>query len=86
MDRQSMRGFLAMIARDFPGEILRIREPAWRHLDSPLLTFLVQPRVVHLPLKAARVRRCDPQPSTCSDHRRRRQCEVDKRQIGAFYH
>jgi UbiD family decarboxylase len=42
VDRQSLRGFLAMVARDFPDEILRIREPVRTHLDITSLVFELQ--------------------------------------------
>ena len=32
VDTQSMRGFLAMVKRDFPDELVRIREPVRREL------------------------------------------------------
>ena len=38
-DNQSMRGFLEMVQRDYPGEILRIREPVSTHLDITSLVF-----------------------------------------------
>ncbi len=36
---QSLRGFLAMVERDHPGELLRIREPVRTHLDITSLVF-----------------------------------------------
>jgi len=33
VNKQSMRGFLAMVERDFPDEIVRIHEPVRRELD-----------------------------------------------------
>jgi 2,5-furandicarboxylate decarboxylase 1 len=39
MDRQSMRGFLAMVERDFPQEIVRIAEPVRRELDITATVF-----------------------------------------------
>jgi 2,5-furandicarboxylate decarboxylase 1 len=38
-DRQGLRGFLAMVERDYPDEILRIREPVRTHLDMTSLVF-----------------------------------------------
>src|SRR5262245_41522037 len=38
-DRQGLRGFLEMVERDFPDEILRIREPVRTHLDMTSLIF-----------------------------------------------
>src|SRR5262245_41772713 len=38
-DLQGLRGFLAMVERDFPDEILRIREPVRTHLDVTSLVF-----------------------------------------------
>src|SRR5262245_886081 len=38
-DRQGLRGFLAMVERGFPDEILRIREPVHTHLDMTSLVF-----------------------------------------------
>jgi 2,5-furandicarboxylate decarboxylase 1 len=38
-DHQGLRGFLAMVERDFPDEILRIREPVRTHLDVTSLVF-----------------------------------------------
>src|ERR1700693_4044771 len=37
--RQSLRGFLSMVERDFPEELLRIREPVRTHLDISSLVF-----------------------------------------------
>src|SRR4249920_160542 len=37
--RQSLRGFLAMVERDFPDELLRIRAPVRTHLDMTSLVF-----------------------------------------------
>ena len=37
--RQSLRGFLAMVERDFPEELLRIRVPVRSHLDITALVF-----------------------------------------------
>jgi 2,5-furandicarboxylate decarboxylase 1 len=37
--RQSLRGFLAMVERDFPEELLRIRGPVRTHLDITSLVF-----------------------------------------------
>jgi hypothetical protein len=39
VNKQSMRGFLAMVERDFPDEILRIREPVRRELDITSTVF-----------------------------------------------
>jgi UbiD family decarboxylase len=39
MDNQSMRGFLAMVERDHPAEMLRIREPVRRELDITSAVF-----------------------------------------------
>ncbi|MBI4194631.1 MAG: UbiD family decarboxylase [Betaproteobacteria bacterium] len=39
MNRQSLRGFLAMVERDFPEEILRIRNPVRADLDITSLVF-----------------------------------------------
>ncbi|MBV8428556.1 MAG: UbiD family decarboxylase, partial [Hyphomicrobiales bacterium] len=39
MDKQSMRGFVAMVERDFPNEIVRIREPVRRELDITSTVF-----------------------------------------------
>lgn len=39
LDSQSMRGFLAAVERDFPAEILRIREPVRTHLDITSIVF-----------------------------------------------
>ena len=39
MDPQSMRGFLAMVERDFPDEIVRVREPVRRELDITATVF-----------------------------------------------
>jgi 2,5-furandicarboxylate decarboxylase 1 len=38
-DDQGLRGFLAMVERDFPDELLRIREPVRTHLDITSLVF-----------------------------------------------
>jgi len=38
-DHQGLRGFLEMVERDFPDEILRIREPVRTHLDITSLVF-----------------------------------------------
>ena len=38
-DRQGLRGFLEMVERDFPDEILRIREPVRARLDITSLVF-----------------------------------------------
>src|SRR5512140_1754133 len=37
--RQSLRGFLGMVERDFPEELLRIREPVRTRLDITSLVF-----------------------------------------------
>ena len=37
--RQSLRGFLGMVERDFPEELLRIRAPVRTHLDITSLVF-----------------------------------------------
>ncbi|MBI3052689.1 MAG: UbiD family decarboxylase [Betaproteobacteria bacterium] len=37
--RQSLRGFLSMVERDFPEELLRIRAPVRTHLDITSLVF-----------------------------------------------
>ncbi|MBV9375850.1 MAG: UbiD family decarboxylase [Alphaproteobacteria bacterium] len=39
MDKQSMRGFLAMVERNFPDEIVRVREPVRRELDITSTVF-----------------------------------------------
>jgi 2,5-furandicarboxylate decarboxylase 1 len=39
VDRQSLRGFLEMVQREFPDEILRIRQPVRTHLDISSLVF-----------------------------------------------
>src|SRR6516165_9714030 len=39
VDKQSMRGFLAMVERDFPNELVRIREPVRRELDITATVF-----------------------------------------------
>ena len=39
LDRQSLRGFLQLVERDFPSEILRIREPVRTHLDITSIVF-----------------------------------------------
>ena len=39
VDDQSLRGFLAMVEREFPDEILRIREPVRTRLDTTSLVF-----------------------------------------------
>ena len=36
---QSLRGFLDMVERDYPDELLRIREPVRTHLDITSLIF-----------------------------------------------
>ncbi len=41
-DPQSMRGFLDMVERDYPDEILRIREPVRTHLDITSLVFALE--------------------------------------------
>jgi UbiD family decarboxylase len=38
-ERQSLRGFLGMVERDFPDELLRIRVPVRTHLDITSLVF-----------------------------------------------
>jgi 2,5-furandicarboxylate decarboxylase 1 len=38
-DHQGLRGFLEMVERDFPDELLRIREPVRTHLDMTSLVF-----------------------------------------------
>jgi 2,5-furandicarboxylate decarboxylase 1 len=38
-DHQGLRSFLDMVERDFPDEILRIREPVRTHLDITSLVF-----------------------------------------------
>jgi 3-polyprenyl-4-hydroxybenzoate decarboxylase len=38
-DRQSLRGFLQLVERDFPEEILRIRAPVRKHLDITSIVF-----------------------------------------------
>src|SRR4030088_938789 len=38
-DRQSLRGFLQLVERDFPDEILRIRAPVRKHLDITSIVF-----------------------------------------------
>ena len=38
-DNQSLRGFLEMVERDHPAELLRIREPVSTHLDMTSLVF-----------------------------------------------
>ena len=38
-ERQSLRGFLNMVERDFPEEFLRIRAPVTTHLDMTSLVF-----------------------------------------------
>jgi UbiD family decarboxylase len=38
-ERQSLRGFLGMVERDFPDELLRIRAPVRTHLDITSLVF-----------------------------------------------
>ena len=38
-ENQSLRGFLAMVARDYPEELLRIRVPVRTHLDMTSLVF-----------------------------------------------
>ena len=42
MDKQSMRGFLAMVARDYPEELVRIPEPVRRELDITATVFELQ--------------------------------------------
>ncbi|MBM3566983.1 MAG: hypothetical protein FJX42_12830, partial [Alphaproteobacteria bacterium] len=37
--RQSLRGFLAMVERDFPDELVRIRAPVKTDLDITSLVF-----------------------------------------------
>ena len=39
MNKQSMRGFLAMVERDYPDEIVRISEPVRRELDITSTVF-----------------------------------------------
>src|SRR6516165_9692662 len=39
VEKQSMRGFLAMVERDFPQELVRIREPVRRELDITATVF-----------------------------------------------
>jgi 2,5-furandicarboxylate decarboxylase 1 len=39
LDRQSLRGFLQLVEREFPDEILRIREPVRTHLDITSIVF-----------------------------------------------
>src|SRR5262245_65653944 len=39
LDRQSLRGFLQLVERDFPDEILRIREPVRTDLDITSIVF-----------------------------------------------
>jgi 2,5-furandicarboxylate decarboxylase 1 len=39
VNRQSMRGFLAMVEREYPDEIVRIREPVRRELDITSTVF-----------------------------------------------
>jgi UbiD family decarboxylase len=39
LDRQSLRGFLAQVERELPGEILRIREPVSTRLDITSLVY-----------------------------------------------
>src|SRR5208282_3293478 len=39
VDKQSLRGFLAMVERDFPDELVRIREPVRRELDITATVF-----------------------------------------------
>ncbi len=38
-ENQSLRGFLSMVERDYPEELLRIREPVRTHLDITSLVF-----------------------------------------------
>src|SRR5262245_60200413 len=38
-DPQSLRGFLGMVARDYPDELLRIAEPVAARLDMTAVTF-----------------------------------------------
>ncbi|HKW95483.1 MAG TPA: UbiD family decarboxylase [Methylomirabilota bacterium] len=38
-ERQSLRGFLGMVERDFPDELLRVRAPVRTHLDMTSLVF-----------------------------------------------
>ena len=39
MDKQSMRGFLAMVERDYPNELVRIRQPVRHELDITATVF-----------------------------------------------
>ena len=39
MDKQSLRGFLAMVERDYPDELVRLREPVKRELDITATVF-----------------------------------------------
>jgi 2,5-furandicarboxylate decarboxylase 1 len=39
VDNQSLRGFLRMVERDFPGEIVRIREPVGLRYETTALVF-----------------------------------------------
>src|SRR5262249_34798388 len=39
LDRQSLRGFLAQVARELPDEILRVREPVSTRLDITSLVY-----------------------------------------------
>jgi len=39
LDRQSLRGFLAQVERELPGEILRVREPVSTRLDITSLVY-----------------------------------------------
>ena len=39
MNKQSMRDFLTMVERDFPDEIVRVREPVRRELDITSTVF-----------------------------------------------
>ena len=39
MDKQSMRGFLAMVEREYPDELVRRRQPVRRELDITATVF-----------------------------------------------
>jgi hypothetical protein len=39
VDKQSMRGFLAMVERDYPDELVRISQPVRRELDITATVF-----------------------------------------------
>ena len=39
LDKQSLRGFLAQVARELPDEILRVREPVSTRLDITSLVY-----------------------------------------------